>query len=154
MSAKMKVFLKPSFHISEKSQTIADFTVSQPSQIFLRDGKSPDICPRFEVFVGDRHHFYLSGEVGNWSKAIERIGNELELSLTSPVVQIYIGNDHQPLQKCVTRREDRSTPNFPDLSATIPDDRNVYNFQFSQVGKVWDGQETVKSLIVWDFPNI
>lgn len=88
MSVKMKLFLKPSFHLSEKSQTIADFTASRLSQILLRDGKSPGICPGFEVFIGDRCHFYMSGEVGNWRKAIERIGNKLKLLLTSLAVQI------------------------------------------------------------------
>ena len=28
------------------------------------------------------------------------------------------------------------------------------DFQFSLVGKVWDGRETVESPIVWDFPDI
>ena len=35
-------------------------------------------------------------------------------------------------------------------SQTIGD---VYDFQFSLVGKVWDVRETVKSPIVWDFPD-
>ena len=36
-------------------------------------------------------------------------------------------------------------------SQTIGD---VYDFQFSLVGKVWDGRETVKSSIVWDFRGV
>ena len=28
-----------------------------------------------------------------------------------------------------------------------------YDFEFSLVGKIWDGRKTVKSPIVWDFPN-
>ena len=36
--------LKPSIHMSRKSQTIGDFTVSRPSQILPRyRGKSPDL---------------------------------------------------------------------------------------------------------------
>ena len=31
---------------------------------------------------------------------------------------------------------------------------DIYNFEFSLVSKIWDSQETVKSLIVWDFPDI
>ena len=31
---------------------------------------------------------------------------------------------------------------------------NIYDFEFSLVGKIWDGRETVKSQIVWDFPDI
>ena len=36
-------------------------------------------------------------------------------------------------------------------SQTIGD---VYDFQFSLVGKVWDGRERVECPIVWDFPDI
>ena len=35
-------------------------------------------------------------------------------------------------------------------SKTIGD---VYDFKFSLFGKVWDGPETVRSPIVWDFPD-
>ena len=31
--------------------------------------------------------------------------------------------------------------------------RDVYDFQLSLVGKLRDGQETVKSTVVWDFPG-
>ena len=31
---------------------------------------------------------------------------------------------------------------------------NIYDFEFSLVGKIWDSRETVKSLIVWYFPDI
>ena len=36
-------------------------------------------------------------------------------------------------------------------SQTIGD---IYDFEFSVVGKIWDSRETVKSPIVWDFPDI
>ena len=44
----------------------------------------------------------------------------------------------------------------PRPSQTI---RDMYGFQFSLIGKIWrvgnqDSWETVKSLIVWDFPDI
>ena len=39
----------------------------------------------------------------------------------------------------------------PHLSQTIGD---IYYLEFSLVGKIWDSRETVKSLIVWDFPDI
>ena len=32
--------------------------------------------------------------------------------------------------------------------------RDVYDFEFSLVAKIWDGWETVESPIVWDFPDI
>ena len=49
------ITVKPSFHthVSDKSQTIGDFTVSRPSQILPRYWE-------FEVSIGDRRHFYLS----------------------------------------------------------------------------------------------
>ena len=52
------------------------------------------------------------------------------------------------------RRENRNVPDSPDLSPTIPEIGDIYYFEFSQVGKIWDGQESVKSSIVWDFPDM
>ena len=31
---------------------------------------------------------------------------------------------------------------------------DIYDFEFSLVGKIWDSQEAVKSPIIWDFPGI
>ena len=31
---------------------------------------------------------------------------------------------------------------------------DIYDLEFSLVGKIWDSRETVKSPIVWDFPDI
>ena len=39
----------------------------------------------------------------------------------------------------------------PLSSQTIGD---IYDFQFSLVGKIWDGRETKKSQTFWDFPDI
>ena len=39
----------------------------------------------------------------------------------------------------------------PRSSRTIGD---IYDFEFSLVGKIWDGRETVKSQTVWYFPDI
>ena len=39
----------------------------------------------------------------------------------------------------------------PCSSQTIGD---IYDFEVSLVGKIWDGQKTVKSQIIWDFPDI
>ena len=38
----------------------------------------------------------------------------------------------------------------PRPSQTIGD---IYDFEFSLVGKIWDSRETVKSPIIWDFPD-
>ena len=59
--------------------------------------------------------------MGNWSKAIKRIGNELKLTPTSRQYKFefsYVGNDCRPLQKSGMGRENKNTPN---LSATIPE---------------------------------
>ena len=39
----------------------------------------------------------------------------------------------------------------PRPSQTIGD---IYDFEFSLVGKIWDSRETVKSPIVWDFTQL
>ena len=39
----------------------------------------------------------------------------------------------------------------PHSSQTI---RDIYNFKFSLVCKIWDGRETVKFQTVWDSPDI
>ena len=65
----------------------------------------------------------------------------------------FVGNDCRPSQKSGTRRENRNAPDSPDLSSSIPDDRG-YLLSRVLVGKIWDSRETVKSPIVWDFPDI
>ena len=45
-------------------------------------------------------------------------------------------------------------PIFPICLRPFQTIGDVYDFQFSLVGKVWDGRETVESPIVWDFPDI
>ena len=57
-------------------------------------------------------------------------------------------------QQSWTRRENRNAPVSPDLFPSIPDDRDIFDFEFSLVGKIWDSRETVKSPIVWDFAEI
>ena len=68
----------------------------------------------------------------------------------------FVGNDRRPSQKSGTRRENRNAPApilqiCPCPSQTIGD---IYDFEFSLVGKIGDSRETVKSTIVWDCPDI
>ena len=77
--------------------------------------------------------FFCRGEVGNWSEAIWGIDNQLKLSpdvsgSTNLSFHISVGNDQRPSQKSGTPRENRHTPDFPDLSVTIPDDRGCLRF--------------------------
>ena len=66
----------------------------------------------------------------------------------------FVGNDRRPSQKSVKHRENRTLPILqicPRPSLTIG---SILDFEFSLVGKIWDGLETVKSPIVWDFLDI
>ena len=51
---------------------------------------------------------------------------------------------------------DNRRKSFPNLqicpcpSQTI---RDIYDFEFSLLGKIWNGWKAVKSPIVWDFPR-
>ena len=107
----------------------------------------------FEVFIGDMRHFYLSGEVGNWNEAIIGDWQRAKTVADVPEVQIWVFicliADHRRNLGRIGKIE--TLPIFPIRlrpSQTIGD---VYDFQ---VGKVWDGRETVESPIVWDFPDI
>ena len=68
--------------------------------------------------------FHLSGMIADHRKNLGRVG-KIE---TLPILQIC-----------------------PRPSQTIGD---IYDFEFSLVGKIWDSRETAKSPIVWDFPDI
>ena len=64
----------------------------------------------------------------------------------------FARNDRRPSYKSGTRRENRNAPQIcPRPSQTI---RDICDFEFSVVGKIWDSLETVKFPIVWDFPDI
>ena len=65
----------------------------------------------------------------------EGIGNERNLEFS------IVGNDRRPSQKSGTRRESVSRIRF-FFFRTIGD---IYDFEFSLVGKIRDGWETVKS---------
>ena len=67
----------------------------------------------------------------------------------------FIRNHLRPSQKSGTHPENRNAPDSPDLSPSIPDDRDIYDFEFSLIRRQNLGQSgTGKSPIVWDFPDI
>ena len=72
----------------------------------------------------EKCEFHLSGMIADYRRNLGRVG-KIE---TLPILQIC-----------------------PRPSQTIGD---IYDFEFSLVGKIWDSRETVKSLIVWYFPDI
>ena len=73
---------------------------------------------------GTNLSFHMSGMIADYRGNLGRVG-KIE---TLPI-----------LQSC------------PRSSQTIGD---MYDYEFSLVGKIWDGRETVKSQTVWDFPDI
>jgi len=77
-----------------------------------------------DVPDGTNLSFHLSGMIADHRRNLGRVG-KIE---TLPILQIC-----------------------PRSSQTIGD---IYDFEFSLVGKIWDGRETVKSQTVWDFPDI
>ena len=92
-----------------------------------------------------------------WGTGVkQRIGNELKLSPTgvpdSTNLSFHMSRmiaDYRRNLGCVMKIE--TLPIFLRPSRAIGD---VYDVQFSLVGKVWDGWVTVKSSIAWDFPDI
>ena len=84
---------------------------------------------------------------GDWSPAIWGINNERNPSPTSPTIA-----DHRRNLGRVGKIETLPILQIcPRPSQTIGD---IYDFEFSLVGKIWDSREAVKSPIVWDFPHI
>ena len=71
-----------------------------------------------------KFEFHLSGMIADHRRNLRRVG-KIE---TLPILQIC-----------------------PRPPQTIGD---IYHFKFSVVGKIWNSRETVKSPIVWDFPDI
>ena len=78
--------------------------------------------------------------------------SEIHRWWTPTVLQIlkfsFVGNDRRPSQKSGTRRENRNALDYPDICW------DIYDFEFSLVGKIRDDREKVKSQTVWDFHNI
>ena len=54
----------------------------------------------------------------------------------------FVMNGRRVSQKSGMRQENRNAPG------------DIYDFEFSLVGKIWDARETVKSQTIWDFPDI
>ena len=85
------------------------------AQKFRGDGNERNPSPTdADVPDGTNLRFHLSGMIANHSRNLGRVGKIETLAI---------------LQIC------------PHSSQTIGD---IYNFEFSLVGKIWDGQETVK----------
>ena len=114
--------------MSGKSLTIGDFTFCRPSQILPIYRISPEVCPRFAS-----NATLICGRATGG----QQLGDIYRRRTpTSPTVQIClfissVGNDRRPSQKSGRRRENRNTPDSPDLSPFIPDDRGHLRFRVS-----------------------
>ena len=144
--------------MSGKSQTIGAFTFCRPSQIYRIIATILSLILPMNL-VGN-------GKCAkNWNLRDRGTGAQQFGGLVMSEIHrwrprqykfefSFVGKDRWPSQKSGTRRENRKLP-IPQIcprpSQTI---RDIYDFEFSLVGKIWDGRETVKSLIVWNFPNI
>ena len=125
--------LKPSFQKSGRSQTIRDFTFCRPSQIYRIIATSlSQILP-----------INLAGNgkcAKNWNLRDRGTGAQQFRGLVMSEIHrrrprrykfefSFVGNDRRPSQKSGTRRENRNTPDSPDLSPSIPDDRGYLRFR-------------------------
>ena len=126
-------WLKPSFQKSGRSQTIRDFTFCRPSQIYRIIATSlSQILP-----------INLTGNgkcAKNWNLRDRETGAQQFRGLVMSEIHrrrprrykfefSFVGNDRRPSQKSGTRRENRNTPDSPDLSPSIPDDRGYLRFR-------------------------
>ena len=144
--------------MSGKSQTIGDFTFCRPSQIYRIIATSQtQILP-----------INLAGNgkcAKNWN--LSDRGTEAQQFRGLVMSEIhrrhprryecefsFVGNDRRPSQNLGRVGKIGTLPILqicPHPSQTIGD---IYDFEFSLVDKIWDSRETVKSPIVWDFPDI
>ena len=150
----VNVTLKPSFHMSGKSQTIGAFNFCRPSQIYR------PIATILPLILA----MNLAGNgkcAKNWNLRDRETGTQQFGGLVMSEIHrrrprrykfefSFVGNDRRPSQKSGTRRENRNAPDSPDLSPSIPDDRGYLQF----ISFYWDSRETVNFPIVWGFPDI
>ena len=156
-----------SVHMPGKSQTIRDFTFCRPSQICrywsdLNRQKSVPDTPDIEFGgkewkVRQKLKFVCCTPIYDRETGSQRFRGLVISEIHRRLLRRYkfqfsfVGNDRRPSQKSGTCRKNRNALDSPDLSPSILND--ICDFEFL-VGKIWDSRETVKSPIVWDFPDI
>jgi len=97
-----------------------------------------------DVPDGTHLSFHLSGMIADHHRNLGRVGKIEPL----PILQICPRSSQTIGDILIS---------FPDLLLTKRSGneiRDIYDFEFSLVGKIWDGRETVKSQTIWDFPDI
>ena len=142
------VFCKAWFLYVGKIPDYRDFTFSRPSQIL----------PIYRIFArGSRNDKFICDRGTGAQQFRGLVMSEIHRRRPQryKFEFSYVGNDRRLWQKSGKCREKRNAPDSSDLSPFIPDDiGDICDFEFSLVGKIWDGRETVKSRTVWDFPDI
>ena len=108
----------------------------------MRQRSVPDF-PDYELFICDRgtgaqqFRGLVMSEIHRW------------WTLTVKILKFsFVGNDRRPSQKSGTRRENRNAPDYPDIYW------DIYDFEFSLVGKIRDDGEKVKSQTFRNFHDI
>ena len=140
--------LKPGFHMSGKSQTIRYVNFCRPSQIHR-------IIARSLSQILERSHVYLwEGAGAKQFRGLVMSEIHRRRSRRYKFEFSFVGNDRRPSQKSVTHRENRTLPILQICPRPSLTNGNILDFEFSLVGKIWDGLETVKCPIVWDFLDI
>ena len=101
-----------------KVKVYMSITVSRPAQILLRYREiARSLSQIWGIHRWQTPFLFVGGGGGGGGGEVGNLSDSTNLSREN------VGNDRRPSQKSGTRRENRNTPDFSDLSATIPDDR-------------------------------
>ena len=145
--------------MSGKFQTIGDFTFCQPSQIYrLIATSQTQILP---INLAGNGKCAKNWNLRDWGTEAQQFRGLVMSEIHRRRPRRYefefsfVGNDRRPSQNLGRVGKIGILPEIlqicPHPSQTIGD---IYDFEFSLVDKIWDSRETVKSPIVWDFPDI
>ena len=154
----VKKLLKPGFHMSGKSQTIGDFTVSRLSQILSTNENSKSkispivwdgwgqiwrigsvpIFPTRPRFCDGRRSFPTNENSNSYRRGrrrwISHITNPLNCWAPVPLSRKFQFLAHFPFPAKLIGR--------------------IWVWLVAIIWYIWDGRQKVKSPIVWDFPDI
>ena len=125
--------------MSGKSRSIANFTAFSTVPDFA------EISGNLRYSYIDRRHLDLSG--GSWELRRSKFGTELKL-LPSFHMTGMIADHRRNLGRVV------KIETLPIYPICLRPSQGMLTISIILVGKVWDGRETVKSPIVWNFPDI
>ena len=134
--------------MSGKSQTNGDFTFCRPSQILPIYRIIARSLPRFSR---DATFICVRGTGAQQFRGLVMSEIHRRRPRRYKCEFSFVGNDRWNLRRVGKIETLPILQICPRPSQTIGD---IYDFEFSLLGKIWDSRETVKSPIVWDFPDI